>query len=163
MDSGVESRLTRSSFLCGRVVPRIWRTAPDAVVPLANDSILLQTIEHIFQIMALGWRAVTSRHRVRAILDGPFAPAADRVRLGGWLVLSAATTHVLLVGISDLVAPPAAGLGWVAVVPFAAACILKPQAVIAAWQARRLRVPIRLRASAQRQERCQAAPSRESV
>ena len=163
MDSGIESRLTSSSFLYSRVVFRLWQTAPDSVVSLANDSVLLRTIEHVFQRTVADWRDVTTRHRVRAVVDGALAPTAHRVRVASWLALSAATTHAVLVGISALAAPPAAGLGWIAIVPFAAACILKPQAVIASWQARRLRVPTGLRANAQRQERSQGAPNQESV
>lgn len=163
MDGGIESRLTSSSFVCARVVPRLWRVAPDSVASVAKDSVLLRTIESVFHCTVVRWRHAATRRRIRAVVDGPLAPVAQRVRLGGWLALSAATTRVLLAGISDLAAPPGVGLVWVAVIPFAAACILKPQAVIAAWQARWIRVPTGLHANAQRRERSQEAPTPVSV
>lgn len=125
-------RATRSFFVRGREVSTtsVWVARlvlqADRVTPIADGSRLLQAIERLFE------RAAGARAGVLArALNWSEGVEGTRVRLAGWLMLGAATTHVSLTG-TDV------GLGWIAAIPVTLACICRPLSVLAAWKSSRL-------------------------
>jgi len=120
-----------SSVVMARLISEGWRFEPDRVVTVADRSRLLQAFEQLFERSVRAWQASATRTRVEKTLNA--APPAARVRLAGWMGFGAAATHIWLVGIA------AAGVGWIAAVPFALACIWRPEAILAASKASRLR------------------------
>ena len=138
-ESASLSASAESSVVMAQLAPRNWRSGSDRVATLADRSSLFHTIDRFFERITVAWRKSVIAVRLGTILHVASNLDAQRVRLIGWTAFMAATTHIVLVGIDVLVADTAAGLGWVAALPFALACICRPEAVIAAWQSRRSR------------------------
>lgn len=128
---------SESSLVMTRLVRRIWRSGPGRVGTLVDGSRLLRTIERFFERAAVAWHDSAITVGLGTLLNTAFSLDVHRVRLMGWIAFMAATTHIVLVGIDALVAHTAAGLGWVAALPFALACMSRPEAVLAAWHNRR--------------------------
>ena len=136
-ESALLSASAKSSVVMARLLPRNWRSASGRVATLADRSSLFRTIDRCFERVTVAWRKSVIGVRLDTILHGASNLDAQRVRLIGWTAFMAATTHIMLIGIDALVADTAGGLGWVAALPFALACICRPEAVVAAWQSRR--------------------------
>ena len=127
----------RSSLVMRRMVPAVASPAGGQRGTVANGSRLLHYVEGLLDRAASAWR----RSSVRTGLETAFNESpASRVRLGGCVGVAAAITHTALVGIGSV------GFGWIAAVPFAAACVWRPEAVIAAWQRSRFATAARRRA-----------------
>lgn len=105
---------------------------------IATGSRLLGSIERFFESVVAAWETSAAKGGLLAALTSSQSRDGHLVRMAGWTTLGAAGSHVLLVGIDDLVRPAMAGLGWFAAFPLAIACIWKPQAVVVAWNSSRI-------------------------
>lgn len=118
-----------------------------AAAAVASDGWLIGRLERCFEMVAIAWRTSAARMRLAAVFGDPQIGPAQRVRLVGCAVLSAATVHILLVGFDDLLKGAMAGLGWIIAVPLALVCIGLPGATVRALESsrvlrgRRSRVP----------------------
>jgi hypothetical protein len=101
---------------------------------LAEGSILLRTLDGLFAVAGQHWHISSTRRRLNAFLRGDEDRDERVVWLAGWMALSAVATRAAILGFSGLLGAPASGLGWLVAVPFAAAAILKPAAVLKAWR-----------------------------
>ena len=104
-----------------------------------SGSWLISAIERFFESVIEAWQTSAVKSRLAAAVASSRSRGGHAVQLAGWAALGAAATHIGLVGIGQLMNPPMAGMGWIAAVPFAVACIWKPEAVVAAWRASRTR------------------------
>ena len=107
---------------------------------IASRSRLLRMLEQFFEGVLAAWRSSAMRARGAAIVRGPGTGAPHFVRMGGWAALSAAVVHIALTGVESLFAPPMSGVGWIAVIPLAVVCIIRPDAVVVAWNDSRRRM-----------------------
>jgi len=109
-----------------------------ALSSIATTSGVLRAIERFFESVVVAWQTSDAKAALIAALTPPQPNDGHRVRMAGWAMLGAAGTRILLVGIDGLVRPPISGIGWIAAVPLALACIARPKAVLAAWNSARI-------------------------
>ena len=109
-----------------------------ALSSIVTDSRLLGSIERFFESVLAAYHNSAATAGLLAALTPSQPRDGHWVRMAGWMALSAVSVHVLLVGIEGLVRPPIAGIGWLAAVPLAIACIWKPEAAVTAWRGSRI-------------------------
>lgn len=142
-DRAIASRARRSSsVLLTRLMPATSGPASGRVATIADGS-LLGGIERFFERSAVALQESVTKHTLEASLSSTRSLEAQRVGLAGWFALGAATTHILVSGIGALVAGSWAGAGWLVAIPFSLVCILRPEAVVAAWRGWRARYTTR--------------------
>ena len=104
-----------------------------------EGSRLLGAIERGFDLAAVAWHASLARNAITWLRQSAARQRqAELIRLAGWFVLSAAATHVVLIGPRSLMVPWGSGLGWWVAMAMGVAGICRPEAVVAAWFRSRL-------------------------
>ena len=110
-----------------------------AALALVRASRLVRAAEGAIDRCAAAWQASLTYRRLVSVIVSPHDSPATRVRRAGCMAISAAATHGAFVGIERLEAAPGSGVGWFCWAVFAAACVVRPDAVVAAWNRSRWR------------------------
>lgn len=111
---------------------------------VVENSRIVRIVDGFFEATSAAWRR-SRVCRAGAALVTYAAPTGESVAvLVGWMMLSAITTRIMILGVPTP-GDPLSGAGWLAATPFALACILRPRKAAAAWNAwiYRWRVPRR--------------------
>lgn len=133
----IKRRTLSRAFGDSTIVMTRWKSGPrlsdGAGNVLVNSSGLVWLLERLFGFGAAGWRASISRRLFGQLLESLSRSKTVRIRLIGWSFFGAISTKFFMEGMPAILTVPTMGLGWIIAIPCAAACILKPDAVVAAW------------------------------
>ena len=134
----IKRRTLSRAFGDSTIVMTRWKLGPrlsdGAGNALVNSSGFVWLLERLFGFGAAGWRTSISRRLFGQLLESLSRSHAVGIRLIGWIFFGAITTKFFMEGMPAILTVPTMGLGWIIAIPCAAACILKPTAVLAAWE-----------------------------